>query len=326
MVIPSFRPVGGIVKMLDYARHALDLGRRVGICCPQPYRPGLPLFSIERFAGLVPGGQADHVAGFAFGVEPSDLVLFTWPEDYGEIAARLSAGTTVDRIVHIVQNVRHANPAWLEGQATRLLTRPLSRVMVSRETLDACLPYLNPHSLTRVIPLGHAWEYFAQRRRGGLSHPIRVGYTTWKSSVGVEVEEALAGDGRFRFRSIREAASWKDLRSLYHWADVVLGTPGPEEGFYLVGLEAMAAGALLIIADGVGNRAYCRWGVNCLRADLDSASSYLEALERVAGMGAAEVTTLRRAGYGVPPNHTLAEERRRFGDFLAEVEARFPAG
>jgi hypothetical protein len=326
VVIPSFRPVGGIVKMLDYAGHALDLGRRVAICCPQPYRPGLPLFAIERFSRLAPGGQVEHVAGFAFGVEPPDLVLFTWPEDYGEIAARLAGGTAPDRVVHLVQNVRHANPAWLDGQATRLLTRPLSRIMVSRETLDACLPYLNPHSLTRVIPLGHAWEYFAKRRRGGLPRTINVGFTTWKSSVGEAVEQALAGDRRFRFRSIREAVSWKTLRRLYHWADVMLGTPGPEEGFYLVGLEALAAGALLIVADGVGNRAYCRWGENCLPAELESPSSYVEALERVAGMGPAEILSMRRAGYAVLGQHTLAEERRRFGEFLGELEGRPPAG
>ena len=326
MVIPSFRPVGGIVKMLDYAGHALDLGHRVAICCPQPYRADLPLFAIERFSRLAPGGQVEHVAGFAFGVEPSDLVLFTWPEDYGEIAARLAGNTAPDRLVHLVQNVRHANPAWLDGQATRLLTRPLSRIMVSRETLDACLPFLNPHSLTRVIPLGHAWEYFTKRRRGGLPRTINVGYTTWKSSGGVAVEEALAGDRRFRFRSIREAVSWKALRGLYHWADVVLGTPGPEEGFYLVGLEALAAGALLIVADGVGNRAYCRWGVNCLPAGLDSPSSYVEALERVAGMGPAEILSMRRAGYAVLGQHTLAEERRRFGEFLGELEGPPPAG
>lgn len=321
VVIPSFRPVGGVVKMLDYAGHALDLGRRVAICCPEPGRPGLPVFATKRLARLAPGGKVRHIEGFSFGVEPADLVLFTWPEDYGEIAARLSPGTAPDRVVHLVQNVRHANPSWLGGQATRLLTRPLSRIMVSRQTLDACLPYLNPHSLTRVIPLGHAWEYFGKRRRGGLPRPVKVGYTTWKSQVGARVEASLAGDPRFRFRSIGEAASWDALRRLYHWADVVLGTPGPEEGFYLLGLEAMAAGALLVTADAMGNRAYSRFGENCLVVPLDSEEGYRAALARLAGMGKGEVGAMRSAGYAVLGNHTLGEERRRFRDFLAEVES-----
>lgn len=319
VVIPSFRPVGGVVKMLDYAVHALDLGRRVAICCPEPYRPGLPVFGTRRLSRLAPGGEVRHVEGFAFGVEPSDLVLFTWPEDYGQIAARLGPGTSLDRVVHVVQNVRHANPAWLQGRATRLLTRHLSRIMVSRPTLDACLPYLNPGSLTRVIPLGHAWEYFYQRRRGGLPRPMRVGYTTWKSEVGIRVEASLAGDRRFRFRSVREAVPWDVLRRLYHWADVMLGTPGSEEGFYLLGLEAMAAGALLVTADAVGNRAYSRFGENCLVVPLDSEEGYRAALERLAAMDKTEVTAIRSAAYAVLANHTLSEERRRFGDFLEEL-------
>jgi len=320
VVIPSFRPVGGVVKMLDYAGHALDLGRRVAVCCPEPRRPGLPVFAAGHLARLAPGGEVRHIEGFSFGVEASDLVLFTWPEDYGEIAARLGPGTSPGRIVHLVQNVRHANPAWLGGRATRLLTYSLSRIMVSRQTLDACLPYLNPRSLTRVIPLGHAWEYFHKRRRGGLPRPIKVGYTTWKSEVGARVEASLAGDRRFRFRSIREAASWDALRRLYHWADVVLGTPGREEGFYLVGLEALAAGALLVTADAVGNRAYSRFGENCLEVPLDSVEGYRAALARLAEMSKNEVTAMRSAGYAVLANHTLAEERRRFGDYLEELD------
>ena len=146
-----------------------------------------------------------------------------------------------------------------------------------------------------------------------------MAYTTWKSPAGMAVEEALAGDPRFAFRSIRETVAWPELRDLYHWCDVFLGFPNPQEGFYLVGLEAMAAGALFVTPDVEGNRAYCRWGENCLRVEWNAVPTYLAALERLAAMGEAEVEAIRAAGYAVLPHHTLEEERRLFGEFLEEL-------
>jgi hypothetical protein len=325
-LLPGFRPAGGVVKVLDYVTHARDLGHEPVVCCHTPYDPDLPLFRIERFARLTPDEGVHYVRGFDILIEAEDLAFFTWPRQYGRVARCLAPGFPPERVIHLVQNTRHANPRWLEGFAARLLGLPMSRIMITDEVHNACRPLLPGDSLTRVIVEGHDWGYFSRQRQGGLPRPINVGYTTWKSQIGAEVEEALAGDHRFLFRSIRRTVSWSELRELYHWADVFLGTPNPQEGLYLVGLEALAAGALFITPDAEGNRAYCRWGENCLRVELDSLPSYLEALEGLAGMGEAEVEALRTAGYAVLANHTLEEERRRFGEFLEEVGARRAAG
>ncbi len=313
---PTFRPVGGVIKIFDYALHALDLGHEPVICCPEPFEPDLPLFGIERLAPLQPDRGVRYIQGFSFGVEPADFAFFSWPEHMAHIAPRLAPGTAQTRIIHLVQNTRHANPFWIDGYATRLLTRPMARIMVTRETLEACLPYLNKSSPTRVITEGHDWPYFFKERGGELSRPLRVAYTTWKSQVGVQVEESLADDARFTFRSIRGVASWAELREMYQWADVVLGTPGPEEGFYLLGLEAMAAGAVLITADAGGNRSYSQFGENCLEASFESADDYRSALARVLAMAPAQVAEMRQAAYRVLQNHTLDRERAEFGQFL----------
>jgi hypothetical protein len=321
---PTFRPVGGVIKVFDYARHALDLGHQPIICCPEAFDPNLPLFAIDRLTPLRPDRGVRYIQGFAFGIEPADFAFFSWPEHMEQIAPRLAPGTSQLRVIHLVQNTRHANPFWIGGYATRLLTRPMARIMVTRETLDACLPYLNKSSPTRVITEGHDWQYFHQQRAGALGIPLRVAYTTWKSQVGVEIEKSLAGDDRFVFRSIRGVASWAELRELYQWADVVLGTPGPEEGFYLVGLEAMAAGALLITADAGGNRAYSHFGHNCLAAGFESADDYRSALEQVLAMPASQVEEMRSAAYRVLEDHTLDRERNEFGEFLQSLTDRPP--
>jgi hypothetical protein len=318
-LVPGFRPTGGVVKVLDYAAHARDLGYDPVICCHQPFRPDLPLLRVERFGTLTPENGVRYLKGFGFEVAPPDRAFFSWPRHYDLVAARLAPGVSSERAIHIVQNTRHGNPAWLDGLATRLLALPMARIMITREVHEACRPFLNPDSPTRLIPEGHNWQYFLRERRGGLPRPIKVAYATWKSPAGIAVEEALAGDPRFTFRSIRETVAWPELRDLYHWCDVFLGFPNPQEGFYLVGLEAMAAGALFVTPDVEGNRAYCRWGENCLRVEWNAVPSYLAALERLAAMGAAEVEAMRTAGYAVLPDHTLEEERRLFGEFLEEL-------
>jgi hypothetical protein len=322
---PTFRPVGGVIKVFDYARHALDLGYQPVVCCPEPFDSALPLFQIDRFTPLPPGRGVRYIRGFTFGIERTDLAFFSWPDHMEHIAPRLAPGTSLHQVIHLVQNTRHANPHWLGGYATRLLTRPMARIMVTQETLDACRPYLNESSPTRVIVEGHDWPYFHRDRGGEVGCPLQVGYTTWKSGVGVELEQALVADERFAFRSIRDVASWAELRELYQWADVILGTPGPEEGFYLVGLEAMAAGALLVTADAGGNRAYSRFGGNCLQAEFESASSYRQALEQVLAMTPTQIAEMRSAAYAVLENHTLERERTEFGDFVRSLAGFTPA-
>ena len=85
--------------------------------------------------------------------------------------------------------------------------------------------YLNSESLTETVLEGHAWEYFSKKRTRVFSSPIRVGYTTWKSRVGLRTEIELENDERFEFRSIRSTVAWDELRELYHWCDIFLSTP-----------------------------------------------------------------------------------------------------
>jgi glycosyltransferase involved in cell wall biosynthesis len=252
-----------------------------------------------------------------------EWAVFSWPPHYEQIARRLAPEVPHERVIHLVQNVRHANPEFTAGYALRLLARPLARIMVAEEVTEACRPYLNHESATATIVEGHNWEFFALWREGGLGTPIRVGYTTWKSEVGVEVEAELAAEG-FQFRSLRRTATWEEIRELLHWCDVFLGCPGPEEGFYLPGLEALAAGAVLIIPDVGGNRAYCRFDENCVRVAFEDSDSYVKALRDMAGWGPERVARMRRVGYDILDSHTLARERAEFGRFLTQLSGRQP--
>ena len=318
---PMFEPVGGVVKVLDYVNHAVALGYEPIIACPERYREGLPLFTNPRFSNLTPENGIKYIDLEQVSLGPDDLAFLTWPAHYEVVERRMSRWTQHEQVIQIVQNVRWANPAFNEGYAVRVLSRPMARIMTNDIVLEAVEPYLNQTSLTEVIQLGHDSAYFTKSRAGGLGSPVKVAYTTWKSDVGDKVASMLSGSG-FQFKAIRKPAGWEELRKLYHWADVFLATPFAEEGFYMPGLEAMAAGAVVISPDAGGNRAYCDFGKNCIPVELDDAGSYVSALKALRSENVEEINRLRREGYETVKRHTLEHEKERFGEFLDVLKGR----
>jgi hypothetical protein len=313
--------MGGVVKIMDYVGHARSLGYDVAVWAPRPLARDGELFA-HGFHGYLEDAGIRFRTGMSFELGEQELMFISLPVHYNQAYRNLPAGRSPERIIHIVQNVRHVNPSWHGGQGSLVLTRPAARISINQIVADTIEPWLDRRGLHRVVNLGHDASYFAKERAEGLSTPLRVAYTTWKSDVGVRVERALHGEAGLEFASIRDTATWPQLRELYHWADVFLSTPSPEEGMYLPGLEAMAAGALVVTPDVGGNMAYCRPGDNCLVVGYDSVADYVSALRRLAAAPGAEVESLRSAGYATVPSFDLGAERRGFAAFLDELWSR----
>jgi hypothetical protein len=317
--------VGGVVTIMDYANHALAHGLRVSVRCPREFEPDLPLFRIDRLAPLTTSDAVRFHSEPTLILGARDLVFVSLPTDY-EVAFRsLPTSMSPERIIHIVQNVRHTTPTWLGGYPLRLLTRPAARISTNSIVHDVVAPWLDPRGVHEVIDLGHDLGYFRRDRIGTApSSPMRVGYTTWKSSLGDDVAARLAGEG-FEFRAIREAVAWDELKELYHWADVFLCTPNPEEGFYMPGLEAMEAGCVVVTPDAGGNMAYCRPGSNCVLVGFDDLDAYVAALRSVASWGQSELDAVRAAGYASTEPFDLDRERAAFGGFIERLWPRIDA-
>ncbi len=327
VVVPHFNMRGGVIKLLDYADHAAALGAEVVVYSDDVAEPGLSLFSVPRLRAITDRLRFEQLDQRPQ-IEHDDIVLFTWPRDFIGLAAQASAGFDTRRFVHLVQSTQHANASFTRGYGRRLLRQPLSRISVSSEVAEAIQPYVSANMPHAIIDEGHDWEYFAERPAGRThwtDRPLRVAYTTWKSPVGDDVAARLASASDIAFRRIAHVASWAELRELYHWSDVFLGYPAPEEGFYMVGYEAMAAGAIVALPDVGGNRSYCRFGANCLQTSYDDADSYIAAIHAVHEMDEQEASMMRAKAHAEVVRFDLARERQAVGEFLTKI-ATLPTG
>ncbi len=322
VVFPLWGPVGGVIKIFDYLHHTIGIGFPRAVAWGPPL-PG-PDAPIRDHRAYQRAREDDRIRfGLLKDLElpESAWVLFSEPSQHPDIERALPAGSDRTRVIHLVQNTRHANPRWHLGFPYLLLHRPVTRIFVTNEVEAAVSPIANRRFPSRTIVEGHDWPFFslpAGADPAWSGGPLRVGYTTWKSTIGDEVAAALAGDSRFSFEALRNPASWVELRDLYHRCDLWLCAPGPEEGFYLPGLEAMAADRVVVSAMVGGNSAYLVPEENCVTADFEDVPSHVAALERIAG-DPGLAAKLRAGGHRATARHTLAREQAEFDDFVREL-------
>ena len=100
---------------------------------------------------------------------------------------------------------------------------------------------------------------------------------------------------------------------------VAVCLPREQEGFYLVALEAMAAGCVVVTVDCIGNRGFCRHEENCLIAE-PGIGSLFRAAQRALDMPTPEREALRRRARYTVKAHSLEGERARFHALLADVD------
>lgn len=323
VLVPFWGLAGGVIKILDYAEHASALGITTTLWAPPvPDADDLihTLPVVQRLRND-PNVAIEPLENLA--VTNADTVLFTEPTHHELIERSLSCSLGA-RLIHLVQGTRHANPRWHDGRNYRLLHRPMTRISVSVEVSAAISPLVNAAFLLHTIPEGHDTAFFSGRPASpaqASQAPLRVLYTTWKSDLGDRVAAALDTlDPRPNVAciAVREAAGWPTLRNRYHGADVLLCTPGPQEGFYLPGLEAMAAGVAVVTALVGGNAAYVESGHNALVVPYDDVNAHVEALRLLASDNDLR-TSMIQNGYATLKNHTLSREREAFGDVLRTI-------
>jgi glycosyltransferase involved in cell wall biosynthesis len=222
-------------------------------------------------------------------------------------------------VINLIQHVRHGDLA--DPLAEHLPNRAI-RICVSAEVEAAVLATGRVNGPTVVIPNG----VDVSAVRPALAHAERP--IPWLICGVKEGQPAVARDlgrrmaplvGAERVEVVTKPLPRGEFLDLLAQTRRAILLPRLTEGFYLPALEAMALGTLVICADCVGNRGFCRDGRTAIVPVSGEVDALLEAVVRVRSLGAAEESAILGNARAMAVEHSLARERAAFHELLAAV-------
>lgn len=165
-------------------------------------------------------------------------------------------------MVNLIQGVRHSKAG---GALRSYLSRPAVRICVSNEVAASILATGEVNGPVHVIPNGIELERIpcAEQRDievliAGAKNP------SWAKAL----HERLGAEG-LACRLLTGKIPRAEFLNLLSRSAVAITLPLQQEGFFLPALEAMAAGAVVVCPDCVGNRSFCHDGLNCFFTPYD---------------------------------------------------------
>ena len=303
---------GGHVKHAQYVQHVRQT---------PGFEPRLT-FSAARGADAAFASERDALWSLAPEESAADWkpgpddVLFLAGTDWRYLLAKGLDALPNPRL-NLVQGVRHVD----RGQKLRaFLPRRAIRICVSPEVAAAVAATGEANGPVLTIPNGTDMALpppVAPRRP---PRAIIVGYK--EPALAAALAERLTRQGvphQLLGTFLPRQRFLEALRA----APVAVCLPWATEGFYLPALEAMAAGCVVVTLDCVGNRSFCRHGVNCLvgeRQPVALAATVAQALR----LAPAARSRLLAAARETVERHSLVAERQRFQALLRDVDMLWP--
>jgi glycosyltransferase involved in cell wall biosynthesis len=219
-------------------------------------------------------------------------------------------------VINLIQHVRHADEDDPLGRHM-LLRHSAIRICVSAEVEQAILGTGRVRGPVFTIP--DAIDVSGVRSLAG------AGPRDLEVVVAANKQPAMGRSIAARLRAAGHDVELVDTRirreemiGLMGRARVTVFVPNPTEGFYLPAIESMAAGALVVCPDCIGNRSYCLDGKNSLRPAYDE-DAIVAAAERA--LGDEELRERLTGAAGITADaHDLQVERRAFLEILDRVD------
>ena len=222
--------------------------------------------------------------------------------------------------INLIQGVRHAH----EGtELYGYLAERAVRICVSQEVADAISATGRTRGPILTIPNGIDVTPFEPAGEGSPA-----GYETRRKAITIagykrlELARGLSGRldaARIEHRLLTNFTDRDIFLGLLAESRVTVCLPYAEEGFYLPALEAMAAGAIVVTLDCVGNRGFCRHEENCLIAEPDP-ESLCRAAKRALAMSTPERGRMHQLARDTAAGHSLQAERQRFHAILGDID------
>lgn len=207
-------------------------------------------------------------------------------------------------VINLIQGVRHGD---VGDPRRRYLSRPAIRICVSEEVAMAIAATGEVNGPVHVIPNGIDLDHIPRADHRNIGVLIAGAKNP---TLATAVHARLGSEG-VPARLLTGMLPRAEFLELLSRANVAVTIPEQREGFFLPALEAMAAGAVVVCPDCVGNRGFCLDGRNCFRPphELEAVSN---AAIRAARLAAGERAELCRAARNQAVRHGLEAERAAF--------------
>jgi hypothetical protein len=216
-------------------------------------------------------------------------------------------------VINLIQSVRHASP---DDPRNAYLGRTATRICVSKEVADAILSTGLVNGPVKTIPAGLDIESFP-KISDHRDFPVLIAGLK-KPALAKSLSEFLTHRGIQSVCLTRLLPRAEFLKMLGR-ARVTVFLPQITEGFYLPALEGMAMGTLVICPDCVGNRGFCRNGINCLQPsyNIESlGSACTDVIQQTSKLNYKEIIN---EGINTVLNYSIKMERNRYLSVLLEL-------
>jgi hypothetical protein len=293
---------GGHLKVWDYFNHVLSSATHEPLIAFSEESKWDATNPWLKFRNYTANWQPDHAD-----------ILFLAGTDWRALSKRDRRNFSKP-IINLIQHPRHAEP---REELHDFLSNRAIRICVSQQVADAIESTGKVNGPMLVIANGidlaeiPGAKPYHQRALDVLICGNKA------PDLAAEVQKAISV--KVNVASLVDWIPRPEYLARLNEAKVAVMLPRPLEGFYLPALEAMACGAVVVCPDCVGNRDFCRSGVNCYRPAYAADEIIATMLEAVRLTGDERTNILNNARLTVG-EHSLENERTSFLRILERVD------
>ena len=222
--------------------------------------------------------------------------------------------------INLIQGFLDVPGAYEPSERKRYLAQKAIWICVSQELADEIFGKVLTRVPIQAIPNGTDFtsNEAAKLRNRSRRYTI-VGYKRCALALGLS--QRLRQELKWSPPKVEVIGKIPRCRYLARLAEsrVAVCLPFEKEGFYLVALEAMAAGCLVVTLDCIGNRGFCKDGENCLIAK-PNPDSLWSAMKTALNMSDPERERLLQGAQETVAEHSLEAERKQFQEILKDVD------
>jgi glycosyltransferase involved in cell wall biosynthesis len=298
------RFTGGHLKVWNYFNHVL---------ASKNFEPRIAFTPDSKLDATNPWSAANE---FIMEWKPGEAdLLFLAGQDWSAFPAD-DARSFAKPIINLIQHPRHADP---KDGLFRFLPNRAIRICVSQQVADAINATGIVNGPVIVIPNGVDTSSIP-RRPEDIGRPIEVLISAVKApELGRQLDKRLRQDENIAVTTVVDWQPRSDYLDQLGRSQMVVTLPRPSEGFYLPALEAMASGAVVVCPDCVGNRDFCRDGINCFRPGY-ALEDILAAIYRALALTSGEAAKIREKAHSTVEEYSLERERGAFLEVLGRVD------